>query len=490
MKEKKKKKKKKQRQYEIFVALSSCMKLMANACSLLYNTSSWLFNASFCLEQFDRIACWPPTKAGVYRRIQCPKYIFPDASSDAYASRLCTNQSQWEPRSNYELCIGCSQINVNLNDTFVISPNYIIIRKYFILFANILSIILLALGILILLGNSRLRRYSRNILHVNVLFVFLLRSIIQLIAELHMSKGYFAHNVFERIDACNQTTIYFKEDQLLDCKLFTILMNYINSSVSHWFVFCEALYFYRLLRAKAYRDSVYWYILTGWLAPLYLTIITYITRVILRTDPYTCWFEPSIYDWILHGPNVILQILNFFIFTYICVLLAQKLNPTYRTNCSSDHRRFSKYIRLTRSTLILLPLFGIHYFLFMWNTKPLLIPSLIIIHLTVHTISSSIQGLIVALIYTLINAEVQREVLRSIDRCLSQRYSSWQQPNFIRIYINKLENERLYSLGSYQTRSIGTAQYRPRHSSILLQQNENVNEERRSLNHSIRQHSG
>jgi len=41
-------------------------------------------------------------------------------------------------------------------------------------------------------------------------------------------------------------------------------MNYINSSVSHWFVFCEALYLYRLLRAKAYKDEVRWYILTGW----------------------------------------------------------------------------------------------------------------------------------------------------------------------------------------------------------------------------------
>jgi hypothetical protein len=41
-------------------------------------------------------------------------------------------------------------------------------------------------------------------------------------------------------------------------------MNYINTSVSHWFVFCEALYLFRLLRAKAYKDRVRWYILTGW----------------------------------------------------------------------------------------------------------------------------------------------------------------------------------------------------------------------------------
>lgn len=58
---------------------------------------------------------------------------------------------------------------------------------------------------------SRLRQYSRNILHVNVFIAFLLRSLIQIVSELYVSKGYFAHNVFERIDACNRTTIYFKE---------------------------------------------------------------------------------------------------------------------------------------------------------------------------------------------------------------------------------------------------------------------------------------
>jgi hypothetical protein len=47
-------------------------------------------------------------------------------------------------------------------------------------------------------------------------------------------------------------------------------------------------------------------------APLILTILTYTTRYMKKTDLYTCWFEPSSYDWILHGPNVILQIVRLF----------------------------------------------------------------------------------------------------------------------------------------------------------------------------------
>ncbi|CAF0817501.1 unnamed protein product [Rotaria sp. Silwood1] len=445
---------------------------MAHACTSSHNMSLWTINHSHCPAYFDRISCWPPTEAGVRRIIPCPAHIFPDASSNAYASLLCTNESRWEERSHYELCIGCSsvdQLNLNITDIFLIPSKFLITRKYFIICANSLSIIFLTIGIFILLGNSRLRKYSRNILHANIFLVFLIRSIIQIIVETFMSKGYFSHNVFVRTDICNQTTIYFKEDQLLDCKLFTILTNYINSSVSHWFVFCEALYLYRLLRAKACKDKIRWYLLMGWLTPLCLTILTYTTRFILKKHLYTCWFEPSIYDWIIHGPNMILQILNFLIFTYVCILLIGKLNTTYRT-ITFGKRRFAKYSRLARSTLILLPLFGIHYVFFMWNTKPLLISNLILIHLTVHTISSSFQGFFVALIYTILNSEVQREIFRSLDRCLLRHSSSWEQPNYFHNYINKLENEGFDYLRQQKRLSM-PVHYRQKELNIVVETN-------------------
>jgi hypothetical protein len=121
----------------------------------------------------------------------------------------------------------------------------------------------------------------------------------------------------------------------------------------------------------------------------------------------------------------------------------------------------------------------------MWNTKPLLIPNLILVHLTIHTISSSLQveqsisrqhechhalddifqGLTVALIYTLINSDVQRELFRSIDRWLMRHHSSWQPPTYFRTYIMKLDNQRLYSC-AYQTRSTIPIQYRDVQTSI------------------------
>lgn len=44
--------------------------------------------------------------------------------------------------------------------------------------------------------------------------------------------------------------------------------------------------------------------------PLILTSITYTTRYLVKKDLHTCWFEPSIYDWIFHGPNVVLQLVG------------------------------------------------------------------------------------------------------------------------------------------------------------------------------------
>ncbi len=70
---------------------------------------------------------------------------------------------------------------------------------------------------------SRLRRCPRNILHVNVFLVFLLRSAVQLFSELFMSRGYFDHNIFYRTNPCNRTTAYFKEDQVKkNCLLFNL----------------------------------------------------------------------------------------------------------------------------------------------------------------------------------------------------------------------------------------------------------------------------
>jgi hypothetical protein len=84
----------------------------------------------------------------------------------------------------------------------------------------------------------------------------------------------------------------------------------------------------------------------------------------------------------------------------------------------------------------------------------------------------------------LINTEVQREILRSFDRCLTRHYTAWEQPNFLRNYLSKLEDERSYSVG-YQTRLSIPVQYRQTQLNILNEHYQCTNRERDSLsNHS------
>ncbi len=98
------------------------------------------------------------------------------------------------------------------------------------------------------------------------------------------------------------------------------------------------------------------------------------------------------------------------------------------------------------------------------------------------------KGLIVALIYTIINSEVQREILRSLDRCLTRHYSSWEQPNCLRQYINRLDDERSYSI-SYQQRLSIPLQARQTQSSLLTQHYHCTNRERYSLSNHSREDS-
>jgi len=97
--------------------------------------------------------------------------------------------------------------------------------------------------------------------------------------------------------------------------------------------------------------------------------------------------------------------------------------------------------------------------------------------------------LLIALIYTIINSEVQHEILRSIDRYLTRHYSSWEQPNRFRNYINKLDDERLYSFGGYQTRLSIPMQYLPIQSSHLLQQDRSIHQDGYCLNDQSQQDS-
>lgn len=107
------------------------------------------------------------------------------------------------------------------------------------------------------------------------------------------------------------------------------------------------------------------------MAPFVLTAVTYTTRYMKKTDLYTCWFEPSTYDWILHGPNVILQIvslqrpINYIRYYVICPFIFSLILLYLFTYVSYSHENLTKLIEqqlfLIKGVLLNIgKLYGLH----------------------------------------------------------------------------------------------------------------------------------
>ncbi|XP_069769015.1 vasoactive intestinal polypeptide receptor-like [Narcine bancroftii] len=118
----------------------------------------------------------------------------------------------------------------------------------------------------------------------------------------------------------------------------------------------------------------------------------------LKGEPYPCtsaltWFSA-------------LQV-NFILFVCIIRILIQKLHST-----DIGLNESSQYSRLAKSTLLLIPLFGINYILFAFfpdnfNVKVKMVFDLLL---------GSFQGFIVAVLYCFLNGEVQSELKRKWRR--------------------------------------------------------------------------
>lgn len=116
-----------------------------------------------------------------------------------------------------------------------------------------------------------------------------------------------------------------------------------------------------------------------------------------------CWDinEESHFWWIIKGPIVVSIAVNFMLFMNIIRILLQKLNPRLiQFNNSSQYRR------LTKSTLLLIPLFGTHYMFFNF------LPDYFSVNLRfcIELCLGSFQGLLVAILYCFLNQEVQKEI--------------------------------------------------------------------------------
>nr|XP_028580862.1 vasoactive intestinal polypeptide receptor 2-like [Podarcis muralis] len=155
------------------------------------------------------------------------------------------------------------------------------------------------------------------------------------------------------------------------------------------------------------------YLLIGWGIPTVFIIAWIVSRVYLEDTG--CWDtnDHSVPWWVIRLPILISILVNFVLFISIIRILLQKLrSPDVGGNDQSQYKRLAK------STLLLIPLFGVHYMLF--AVFPIRISNnyQIIFELCL----GSFQGLVVAVLYCFLNSEVQGELKRKWRSwCLNQR---------------------------------------------------------------------
>uniref|UniRef100_A0A8D0H346 Vasoactive intestinal peptide receptor 2 n=1 Tax=Sphenodon punctatus TaxID=8508 RepID=A0A8D0H346_SPHPU len=328
-----------------------------------------------CIGIWDNLTCWRPADIGETITVPCPKIFSLLNSKPGSISKNCTSNGWSEIFPDVMVACGYDDSEEDTKVTF-----YILVKAIYTL-GHSASLIALTTGSIILCLFRKLH-CTRNYIHLNLFLSFILRAISVLVKD--------------EILYSNTNTAHCTEDQpsWVGCKAILVFFQYCVMANFYWLL-VEGLYLHVLLVVIFSPNRHFTiYLLTGWGIPTVFIIMWTVSRIYLEDTG--CWDtnDHSASWWVIRLPILISIIVSKF-------RLFSKLKSP---NLSS----LSSYGRLAKSTLLLIPLFGVHYMVF--AVFPIRISShyQIIFELCL----GSFQGLVVAVLYCFLNSEVQGELRR------------------------------------------------------------------------------
>ncbi|XP_005802384.1 pituitary adenylate cyclase-activating polypeptide type I receptor-like [Xiphophorus maculatus] len=346
-----------------------------------------------CPTYWDDIYCWHRANVGQVVRVSCTNVSQLFADNQAYVSRNCTEDGWYEHLNYHETCVFKDVEEPEPETTYFSNFKQVYTAGYATSLISLISAIFVF---------TVFRKFhcTRNYIHINLFFSFILRATAVFIKDLVLFSDEDLDHCFMSTTACKSAVAFFQ---------FSILANY-------FWLLVEGMYLQTLLALTFVFQKKYfwWYILIGWGLPAIIIATWILSRNFYNNKG--CWDDTDVAFiwWIIKGPITASLLVNFIIFLNVIRILVQKL-----TSPGVGGNNTSHFKRLAKSTLLLIPLFGMHYMVFAFLPENTGAEARIIIEVGM----GSFQGFVVALLYCFLNGEVQAE--------LKKRFWKWQTESYL-----------------------------------------------------------
>uniref|UniRef100_A0A8C7UTT5 G-protein coupled receptors family 2 profile 2 domain-containing protein n=1 Tax=Oncorhynchus mykiss TaxID=8022 RepID=A0A8C7UTT5_ONCMY len=364
------------------------------------------FSYSDCKGMWDHLNCWSPAFVGETASHNCPDFF----KSEGKVDRNCTDMGWTDPFPPYE--------HACFNETFHLlgeshdSHMYFPYVKTMYTAGYALSLLSLTIAILCLFsgGLNILQKHVGQGGHFKLLLHFsccLGNCTAPETTSTSNSVSFILRATFIFI----KDSVLFTDEDFYHCDDYPVLVMFSNYCImaNYSWLLVDCQYLHTLVSVSFFskKKHLWWYIILGWgtdTCPLYIT-----TTLLIPCHCHLaiCW-KTRVHDWvwwILRLPVLLFIIINLVFFLSILRILVGKLQmPDMHGN------EFSQY-KLTKSTFLLVTLFGVYYILFAF--LPIKVSGLTYkIWTFVELALASTQGFGVAVLYCFLNGEVQYEVQR------------------------------------------------------------------------------
>ncbi|KAM3619674.1 uncharacterized protein V6R79_011656 [Siganus canaliculatus] len=355
-------------------------------------------NRTGCPTSWDEIRCWYRAEVGQVVSVSCANVSQLFANNQGYIYRNCTEKGWSDLYPSYEEACEFRDYEVTESPTTYFS-NFK--QVYTAGYATSLISLISAIFVFTVF---RKFHCTRNYIHINLFFSFILRASAVFIKDAILFADETLDHCFMSTPSCKAAVAFFE---------FSILANY-------FWLLVEGMYLQTLLAFTFVFQKKYfwWYILIGWGVPT--TIITVWILTHNFYDNRGCWDDTDValIWWIIKAPITASLLVNFIIFINMIRILVQKLKSPGVAGNNTSH-----FKRLAKSTLLLIPLFGMHYMVFAFLPERTGAEARLFIELAL----GSFQGFVVALLYCFLNGEVQAELKKRFWKWQTQSYLSYSK---------------------------------------------------------------